>query len=188
MNNAGEKVQLRRPDKTGNTTEYTLEDEVIYDNGSPWPALANGGGRSLSRTSASDYGNSAASWTDMSPSPGSPSIDGDLNEDGEINVDDVDLLCAGIQSRDDQFDLNMDGRLDLADLSLMIEGVLKTTFGDANLDGVFNSTDLVLIFQQGEYEDGIEDNSSWADGDWDCDGDFTTSDLVAAFQAGKYQP
>ena len=32
----------------------------------------------------------------------------------------------------------------------------------------------------GEYEDGIDENSGWADGDWDADGDFGTSDLVLA--------
>jgi hypothetical protein len=58
--------------------------------------------------------------------------------------------------------------------------------GDANLDGVFNSRDLVVIFQAGEYEDRIPGNSTWSDGDWDGDGDFTSSDLVQAFQTGKY--
>ena len=58
--------------------------------------------------------------------------------------------------------------------------------GDANRDGVFNSSDLVLVFQAGEYEDDLDDNSRWEEGDWDGDGDFTTSDLVLAFRAGHY--
>ena len=58
--------------------------------------------------------------------------------------------------------------------------------GDANRDGVFNSTDLVQVFQAGEYEDGIAGNSTWEDGDWDNDQEFTTTDLVVAFQAGWY--
>ena len=37
----------------------------------------------------------------------------------------------------------------------MIEGILGTTYGDANLDGVFNSQDLVAVFQVGEYEDDV---------------------------------
>ncbi|MCA9211800.1 MAG: trypsin-like serine protease [Planctomycetales bacterium] len=60
-------------------------------------------------------------------------------------------------------------------------------YGDANLDGVFNSSDLVKLFQRGEFEDSIQGNSNWQDGDWDGDGDFTTRDLVLAFQYGSYE-
>ncbi|MCA9217941.1 MAG: tandem-95 repeat protein, partial [Planctomycetales bacterium] len=58
--------------------------------------------------------------------------------------------------------------------------------GDANRDGIFNSSDLVLVFQASEFEDGIDGNSTWEEGDWNGDGDFTTADLVAAFQLGHY--
>lgn len=58
--------------------------------------------------------------------------------------------------------------------------------GDANHDGVFDSSDLVAVFQAGEYEDGVNNNSTWEEGDFDRDGDFTTGDLVAAFQGGSY--
>ena len=58
--------------------------------------------------------------------------------------------------------------------------------GDANLDGGFDSSDLVAVFQTGEYEDGIAGNSVWADGDWNGDGEFDSSDIVTAFQAGRY--
>ena len=58
--------------------------------------------------------------------------------------------------------------------------------GDANGDGVFDSEDLMAIFQIGEYEDGIAGNSTFAEGDWDGDGDFTTEDLVLAFRFGGY--
>lgn len=57
--------------------------------------------------------------------------------------------------------------------------------GDANLDGIFNSTDLVLVFQAGKYETGIQ-NADWATGDWNEDGYFNSSDLVLAFQEGCY--
>jgi hypothetical protein len=59
--------------------------------------------------------------------------------------------------------------------------------GDANSDGLFNSSDLVQVILKGEYEDGIEDNSTWEDGDWNGDGDFDSSDLVMAFQTGLYE-
>ncbi|MEZ6115763.1 MAG: hypothetical protein R3C28_04215 [Pirellulaceae bacterium] len=60
--------------------------------------------------------------------------------------------------------------------------------GDSNGDGIFNSADLVNIFQTGEFEDDIANNSDWTEGDWNHDGDFTTGDLVTAFQAGTYNP
>ncbi|MEZ6116712.1 MAG: lamin tail domain-containing protein [Pirellulaceae bacterium] len=56
--------------------------------------------------------------------------------------------------------------------------------GDANRDGVFNSDDLLQLFQNGEFEDDVEDNSTFEEGDWNGDGDFTTADLVVAFQYG----
>ena len=43
-----------------------------------------------------------------------------------------------------------------------------------------------MLFQFGEYEDGVDGNSLWSEGDWNCDGDFSTSDLVYAFQKGSY--
>ncbi len=58
--------------------------------------------------------------------------------------------------------------------------------GDVNADGIFNSSDLLLLFQRGEYEDAIANNSTFADGDFNGDGDFDSSDLLFAFQAGTY--
>jgi hypothetical protein len=58
--------------------------------------------------------------------------------------------------------------------------------GDANIDGLFNSTDLVQVFQRGEYEDTVVGNSTWPDGDWNSDHEFDSGDLVAAFLDGHY--
>ncbi|MCA9196978.1 MAG: hypothetical protein KDA87_05540, partial [Planctomycetales bacterium] len=73
------------------------------------------------------------------------------------------------------------------DLVFLIHNLHNTYFGDANLDGEFNSQDLVRIFTAGEYEDDIAGNSLWLEGDWNGDGDFTSSDLVLAFQDGGYE-
>ena len=59
--------------------------------------------------------------------------------------------------------------------------------GDANLDGRFNSSDMVDVFAAGQYEDDVENNSVWATGDWTGDGEFDTTDLVAAFRGGAYE-
>ena len=64
---------------------------------------------------------------------------------------------------------------------------LDSVPGDANRDGIFNSSDLVQLLQRGEYEDQIAGNSIWEDGDWNGDGDFTSEDIVLALQSGGYQ-
>ena len=59
--------------------------------------------------------------------------------------------------------------------------------GDSNGDGRFNSSDLVLAFEAGKYEDDVAGNASFVEGDWNGDGDFTTADLVFAFQNAVYE-
>ena len=59
-------------------------------------------------------------------------------------------------------------------------------FGDPNNDGVFNSSDLVKVFQAAKYEDGILGNTTFDEGDWNQDGEFDSGDLVLAFQIGGY--
>lgn len=70
-------------------------------------------------------------------------------------------------------------------------GAYRLTFdtpaGDTNLDGHFNSADLVRVFQAGEYEDEVFANSSWDEGDWNGDKEFNSSDLIAAFINGEYE-
>jgi VCBS repeat-containing protein len=114
---------------------------------------------------------------------------GDFDGDGQVDVSDVNLLCAAIYADEpsQRFDLTMDGSVNHSDFNELILSVLLTTLGDANLDGQFDSADLVLVFQGGLYEDRIETNSTWVTGDWNCDREFDSSDLVLAFQGGGYE-
>jgi hypothetical protein len=59
--------------------------------------------------------------------------------------------------------------------------------GDANIDGVFNSTDLIEVLANGEYEDNMVGNSSWSEGDWTNDNEFDSGDLVEALASGCYE-
>jgi hypothetical protein len=117
-----------------------------------------------------------------------PSIPGDFDSNGAVDLTDINLLCGQIRSgsQDANYELTGDGQVDNADFQFLIRSILNTTVGDANLDGIFNSSDLILVFQAGEYEDTVAGNSMWADGDWNCDGEFSTADLIVAFQAGAY--
>ena len=113
-------------------------------------------------------------------------LTGDINSDGKLDPVDVDLVCRGIRQDDSRMDLNNDGQIDESDISFLVEDLMATKIGDVNFDGIFDSSDLVSIFQQGQYEDGFDSNSSWSSGDWNCDGEFDTSDLVTAFRAGGF--
>ncbi len=87
----------------------------------------------------------------------------------------------------DHGDLDGDGDIDFNDREIWVRDVNDTYFGDANLNGQFDTADLVLVFRAGEYEDEVAGNSLWADGDWNGDGDFDTSDLVVAFRDGGFE-
>ena len=144
-------------------------------------------GPSLTRVSFGLFGSEPANWQAATASPGQiTTIDADFNDDGLTDAVDIDLLCGAIGGNDLQFDLNGNQVVDEQDVAFMLDQVLRVPVGDANLDGQFDSSDLVSIFAAGEYEDNVAANSGWATGDWNCDQEFNTSDLVAAFQAGAY--
>ncbi|MFC1758513.1 lamin tail domain-containing protein [Planctomycetota bacterium] len=65
-------------------------------------------------------------------------------------------------------------------------GAPSYQIGDANLDGVFDSADLIQIFQLGRYEDDTSTDADWASGDWNGDGKFDSTDFVFAFQFSKF--
>jgi hypothetical protein len=113
----------------------------------------------------------------------------DFDANGRIDANDIDLLHAAIrsQSNDIRYDLTGDGVLDQLDSFAMVRDVMRTWYGDANLDFGFDSADLVTIFQVGEYEDAIVQNSGWMDGDWTGDGEADSGDLVLAWQESCYE-
>ena len=108
---------------------------------------------------------------------------------GSVDATDIDLLNQMIRTgqQNSLFDLNSDGTVDPDDRDELVFRILDTVYGDANLDGVFNSQDIVQIFQFGQYEDDVIGNSGWAAGDWNGDGEVESQDLVLAFQFGTYE-
>jgi hypothetical protein len=114
---------------------------------------------------------------------------GDFDVDGSLTFTDVDKLTSVIRSGsiDARFDVSKDGKTDSIDRSQWVHNIKHTYFGDANLDGEFNSQDLISVFQTGQYEDGTAGNSTWATGDWNGDGEFDSGDFVLAFQDGGYE-
>ena len=120
---------------------------------------------------------------------GNVGLAGDFNQDGMLDAADIDALTAAVNSQqnDTMFDLDGDADVDADDRAMWVVELKNTFFGDSNLDGQFGTGDLVAVFGAGQYEDGIEGNSTWASGDWNGDGDFSTTDLVFVFAAGGFE-
>ncbi len=188
LSDSQDRIQLQRASSPAvQDPIYLFEDEVTYDDRNPWPESADGNGMSLQRRSISSSGNEAQNWLAAEPTPGvAGTVASDLNGDGVVDEGDILRLCEAIEMDDPQYDLDRSGQTNFADMEFYVWNVLNTHFGDSNVDGIFNTRDLVLVLQAGEYEDGIPGNSTWAEGDWDCDGDFTTNDLVLALRDGGY--
>jgi len=114
---------------------------------------------------------------------------GDYDNSGALDARDLDLqaqiIAGGVY--DAEYDLNDDQLVDSTDRRIWVEDLKKTWMGDADLNGEFNSSDLVQLFEAGEYEDDVDKNSTWATGDWNADLEFTSSDLVVAFEDGGYE-
>ncbi len=113
---------------------------------------------------------------------------GDFNSDGLLNALDINAMCMAVHTvnASTRFDLDQSGTVDDVDHGIYLRTYLHIGFGDTNLDGIFDSTDLILAFQGGQYEDGLAINSTWETGDWNCDQEFDSSDLVRAFQTSVY--
>jgi hypothetical protein len=116
-------------------------------------------------------------------------LPGDFNGDGILDAADIDQLSEQVRlhANDSLYDLNDDSLVNDLDRQVWVHDLKQTHFGDADLNGSFDSADLVQVLASGEYEDGVELNSTWITGDWDGDGDFTSGDLVMAMADGGYK-
>ena len=112
---------------------------------------------------------------------------GDYDGDGLLDAADLDALSAAVRRGDSSpiYDLNNDAGVDDADRKEWVEVLKNTWFGDADLNGEFNSSDLVFVLIAGKYETG--DSGNWGDGDFNGDGIVNTSDLVTALVGGGYE-
>jgi hypothetical protein len=116
-----------------------------------------------------------------------PIVAGDYDGDGLLTAADIDILSAAVRdnNQDPKFDLNDDGSVDQGDRAVWVEELKNTYFGDADLDGEFNSSDMVQVFVQGKYE--TLEAAGWEAGDWNGNNLFDSSDMVVAFVGGGYE-
>jgi hypothetical protein len=129
--------------------------------------------------------NSATGFVTFGAAP----VLGDFNGNGVLDAADIDALSAEVRTGNNtaRFDLTGDNLVNGADRDNWVNVQRRTYYGDSNLDGEFNSSDLVNVFVAGQYEDAAVNNSTWATGDWNGDGEFNSSDFVTAFTAGGYE-
>jgi hypothetical protein len=114
-------------------------------------------------------------------------LTGDFNANGVLDAPDIDDLTA--QSAGGMnpatHDLNADALVNVGDVNVWVKDLFNSWVGDANLDGEFNSGDLVVVLASGTYEADVD--SVWTTGDFNGDGRTNSTDLVAALADGGYE-
>ena len=118
-----------------------------------------------------------------------PGFGSDFNRNFRLDSGDLDMLTRQIAdgSTDILFDLDrVDENITFNDLQIAVKDKHYTYFGDANDNGVFDSSDLVSVFVAGLYDAGPTEAAVWSTGDWNGDGEFSSTDLVIAMQDGGY--
>jgi hypothetical protein len=113
-----------------------------------------------------------------------PSEPGDFDDDGDIDADDVDMLCANMGGDVSTYDLDGDGDVDEDDMTFHVTTYLEydsdgdgiadgagTFRGDFNTDGVVNGTDLSIM------SGGFGTTTGFAGGNANCDATVNGTDL-----------
>ena len=87
----------------------------------------------------------------------------DLNGDVRVDARDLDLLASLLGGFPDErrWDLDGDGSVSFADVEFIVTGPLETSVGDANLDGVVDFADFLVLSASFGLAGG------WAQGDFD---------------------
>jgi hypothetical protein len=118
---------------------------------------------------------------------GAAGLIGDFNQNGVLDGPDIDDLTgrAAAGTHLPAYDLNGDSLVDTRDVVVWIKDLFGSWIGDANLDGQFDSSDLVDVLASGTYE--VDSAAVWTTGDFNGDGRTNSSDLVASLADGGYE-
>ncbi|MHC4562606.1 MAG: SdrD B-like domain-containing protein [Planctomycetota bacterium] len=99
-----------------------------------------------------------------------PAVPADFNGDGLADDLDIDLLFANLG--DAAYDLDGDGDADSDDVDFLVHDILNTEYGDANLDGYVDATDLAI------FKANFGGPGTWAQGNLNGDGYIDATDLA----------
>jgi len=97
--------------------------------------------------------------------------DGTLNWDNLLEAAPTTFLGGAVVGGDLSADINGDLIIDQADVALIVNGILETTFGDVNLDGLTDATDSAIA------NANLGLAGAWESGDVNGDGTITQTDL-----------
>ena len=115
--------------------------------------------------------------------PAEAGVPGDFDGDGDVDTDDIDILCDNLG--DPAFDLDNDGDADADDFALLIHPLVELTdgsgrtgteIGDFNLDGVINGTDLATM--AANFGATPPPDLLYEDGNANCDNLINATDLA----------
>ncbi|GAG56249.1 unnamed protein product, partial [marine sediment metagenome] len=97
---------------------------------------------------------------------------GDFDLDGDVDGDDIDLLCLAIQAGDQssQFDMDGNGIVNATDFAFLLD-LMGTKLGDADLDGFVDGRDFIIWNENRfQFNDPSLPGVGWATADFNCDG------------------
>ncbi len=98
---------------------------------------------------------------------------GDINSDGKLDASDIDELYASFGLPPTPItDFNADGMVGMADMNILILDLFGTRYGDANLDGVVDTSDF-NVWNTNKFTAG----GGWAKGNFTGDAVVDASDF-----------
>ncbi|HOW66732.1 MAG TPA: lamin tail domain-containing protein [Candidatus Paceibacterota bacterium] len=118
LSNSGGRLSLYKPDPPQEPPHpdagyipYILVDQVRFQDQSPWPASADGGGNSLQRRVPGDYGDDVVNWLANLPTPGLDNRIETSDQDGDGMPDSWELAHSfnPQDSSDALLDTDLDG-------------------------------------------------------------------------------
>ncbi|MFV2070603.1 MAG: lamin tail domain-containing protein, partial [Pirellulales bacterium] len=157
--NGGEQLRLLKPLVGVDPQQgVALVDSLAYDNQTPWPTKAAGGGLSLHRTAEDAFGGFVSSFRPLKPSPGEELfiMAGDLDLNGTVDAGDV---AGFVQALTDPAayeaafgvsvlhggDLDHDGDVDYDDIQGLVDQLAAATAAGTERVGVVAARDHGLV-------------------------------------------
>jgi hypothetical protein len=118
LSNAIQRIELVVPNIAGaGETPLLMVDRVEYRDAAPWPALSDGTGQTLQRSSRTIIGNDPGNWSSAAPTPGGVNAGqtaiGDSDGDGMADTFELAYGLNRFDAADANQDADDDGRTNL---------------------------------------------------------------------------